>query len=277
MSDPVNSNLQPAPVVGQNATLTSALVHNTAYTALAVTALAKAVVTGDNVILLSGTNSQVAVASAPAALGATSITVNSFTANFAYPIGTLIDPTYVPVGATAPGAYISGANAVAWLAARWPQWSTLPSGAALPASDGLALAASMAVDEEGPWFGVKFIVTQEREWPQTFKYGWPNLIATPSPVLVTEQRSGTFFLDYEGVVPDQILDYVCLEYYRMASKNPLVEVDSESVTGASVKYNHWSGQRGSVPAQIDRVMAALITSFQIQSAHTDAFMNLTDV
>ena len=277
MSAPVNSNLQPAPVVGENATLTTALTRNTAYTALAVTALKVAIASDDNVTLLFGPNSQVAVASAPAALGATSVSVTSFTANFSYPIGTLVDPTYVPAPGPAPGPYLSGANAVAWLASRWPQWSTLPSGASLPASDGVALAASMAVDEEGPFFGVKFIVTQEREWPRTFKYGWPNLIATPSPVLVTEQRLGSFYLDYEGVVPEQILDYLCLEYYRMVAKNPLVEVDSEGVTGASVKYNHWSGRAGSVPAQIDRIMARLITTFQIQSAHTDSVLNLTDV
>lgn len=186
-------------------------------------------------------------------------------------------PANVPESSTAPGAYISAANAVAWLTDRWPQFSTLPNGSTLPLSEGLILTASMAVDEEGPWFGVKYVVTQEREWPRTFKYGWPNMIATPSPVLVTEQRPGTFFLDYEGVVPYQILDYVCLEYWRMLALRPDVEVTSESVTGATVHYNHWTGQKGSVPAQLDRIMAALISPFQIQSAHTDAFLNLTDV
>jgi len=183
-------------------------------------------------------------------------------------------PANVPESAIAPGAYLSASNAVAWLQSRWPQFSTMPNGSALPVAEGLVLAASMAVDEEGPWYGVKAIVTQEREWPRTFRYGWPNMIATPSPVLVTEQRAGTFFLNYESVVPDQIVDYVCLEYWRMAVMRPDIEVNSESVSGASVHYNHWTGERGSVPAQLDRIMSALLSPFQIQSAHTDAFLNL---
>lgn len=271
----VNPYQQPALIVGSNATLTAALVSGTPYTALSVVALKVAINTGDVVTLLSGSNSQTATASAPATVGATSISVNSFVANFAYPIGTLVDPTYLPESPLAPSAYISAANAVAWLSSRWPQFSTLPGGGALPVSEGVALAASMAADEEGPFYGVKFIVTQEREWPRTFKYGWPNMIATPSPVLVTEQRLGSFFLNYEGVVPEQILDYVCLEYYRMCTMRPDVEVDSETVTGASVHYNHWTGQKGSVPAQLDRMMSRLISTFQIQSAHTDAFIGLS--
>ncbi len=183
----------------------------------------------------------------------------------------------VPESSVAPGSYITAANAVANLASRYPQFSTLPNGAALPVAEGVALAASMAADEEGPFYGVKLIVTQEREWPRTFKYGWPNMIATPSPVLVTVQRPGVFFLDYEGVVPQQIVDYVCLEYYRMLAWAQNIEVDSESVSGASVKYNHWTGEKGSVPAQLDRIMSALISPFQIPSAHTDAFLNLSSV
>jgi len=266
---------QPAPIVGQNATLTSALVLNDAYASLAVSALKVAIAAGDTVTLFSGGISQTTTASAAAAAGSTTLAVNSFTANFAYPVGTLVDPTYIPESMTAPSSYISAANAVAWLTSYWPQFSTTPNGAALPVSEGLAIAASMAMDEEGPFYGVKFIVTQEREWPRTFKYGWPNMIATPSPVLVTEQRLGSFFLNYEGVVPVQLVHYLCLEYYRMAVKPQLVEVDSESVTGASVKFNHWTSEKGSVPSQLDRIMAGLITTFQIQSAHTDAFLNLT--
>lgn len=186
-------------------------------------------------------------------------------------------PANVPESLVAPGSYISAANAVAWLTNRWPQFSAMPNGESLPVSEGVALVASMALDEEGPWFGVKLFVTQEREWPRTFKYGWPNMIATPSPVLVTEQRSGTFFLNYEGVVPDQIVDYVCLEYYRMLVMRPDIEVTSESVSGASVHYNQWTGDKGSVPAQLDRIMSALISPFQIQSAHTDAFINFTNL
>ncbi len=186
-------------------------------------------------------------------------------------------PANVPESAVAPGPYISGVNAVAWLQSRWPQFSTMPDGTALPVSEGIALAASMALDEEAPFYGVKAVVTQEREWPRTFKYGWPNMIATPSPVLVTDQRPGTFFLNYEVVVPYQVVDYVCLEYYRMCVLRPDIEVNSESVTGASVHYNHWTGQKGSVPAQLDRIMSALISPFQVMSAHTDAFLNLTNL
>lgn len=183
----------------------------------------------------------------------------------------------VPESEIAPGAYLSASNIVAQLTSRYPMWSAMPNGVALPVSEGLAIAASMAVDEEGPFYGVKLIVQAEREWPRTFKYGWPNMIATPSPVLVTEQRLGSFYLNYEGVVPQQIIDYVCLEYYRMCVMQPLIEITSESISGASVHYNQWTGQKGSVPAQLDRVMSALISTFQIQSAHTDAFMNLTDL
>ncbi len=186
-------------------------------------------------------------------------------------VGANVQPAIVgvPVSSIAPGAYVAGSDVVTMLAARWEEFS-LPS-----CSDGIALAASMAVDEEGPFFGVKLLVTQEREWPRTFRYGWPNMVATPSPVLVTEQRPGIFFLDYEGVVPQQIVDWVCLEAYRMATSRPLVEVDSESVTGASVKYNHWTGAKGSVPAQIDRIQAALISPFQMPTAHESPFINFS--
>jgi hypothetical protein len=271
MSAPVNSYLQPSAIVGSNATLASALVVNTTYTSLTVTAVATAYATGANITLLSGTSSQTVTTSAPVAVGATTIAVTSFTANFAYPVGTYVDPTYTPESQVAPGPYISAKNILAWLAARWPQFSTNPNGTALPEAEGLALAASMSLDEEGPFFGVKAIVTQEREWPRTFKYGWPNMIATPSPVLITEQRAGTFFLNYEVTVPLQVVDYVCLEYYRMCVQSQLVEVTSESVTGASVHYNHWTGEKGSVPAQLDRILWSLITPFQVQSAHTNAF------
>lgn len=186
-------------------------------------------------------------------------------------------PANVPESAIAPGAYISATNAVAWLTTRWPQYSTLPGGGALPVAEGVALAASMAVDGEGPFYGVKFVVSQERQWPRTFMYGWPNLVATPSPVLVTVQRPGAFYLNYEGVVPDQIVDYVCLEYYRMLAYPSDKEINSESVSGASVHYNQWDGQKGSVPAQLDRIMSALISPFQVPSAHTDAFLNLSNI
>ena len=75
-----------------NATLSSALTSGTAYTSLPVTALLTAIASGESVVLLSGTNIQTYVASAAAAIGATSIAVNSLAANYAYPVGTYVDP-----------------------------------------------------------------------------------------------------------------------------------------------------------------------------------------
>ncbi|HVC87419.1 MAG TPA: hypothetical protein VNC40_08340 [Gaiellaceae bacterium] len=79
------------PVSLASATLTTALVSGNAVTSLAVTAIAGiAVQTGDSIIVTSGANTQTFVASAPAALGATSISVTSQNANFSYPIGSLV-------------------------------------------------------------------------------------------------------------------------------------------------------------------------------------------
>lgn len=78
-----------------NATLTTALTNGqTAITSLAVTALTTAIASGANVYLVSGGNTQTVVASSAAAVGATTIAVNSFTSNAAYPIGTAVDPAY---------------------------------------------------------------------------------------------------------------------------------------------------------------------------------------
>ncbi len=82
-----------ATVAPSNATLSAALVSGTAYTALTVTALGVAIASGANVVLVSGSNTQTFVASAAAAVGATSISVNSLAANYAYPVVTLVDPT----------------------------------------------------------------------------------------------------------------------------------------------------------------------------------------
>jgi hypothetical protein len=68
-------------------TLTTALVLSTAYTSLSVQALATNMPAGATVTLVSGANTQTTTLSAPAAAGATTINVQSFTANFAYPIG----------------------------------------------------------------------------------------------------------------------------------------------------------------------------------------------
>lgn len=70
--------------------LTTALVSGTAYTALAVNALSAAVLEGDSVIIGSGATTQVVTVSADAAKGATSISVDSFTANAAYAVGAAV-------------------------------------------------------------------------------------------------------------------------------------------------------------------------------------------
>ena len=76
-----------------NATLATALTSGTAYTSLAVTALTTAIPVGASVVLNSAGNTQTAVASAAAAAGATAISVDSFTANYSYPVGTFVGPT----------------------------------------------------------------------------------------------------------------------------------------------------------------------------------------
>ncbi len=73
--------------------LTTALTSGTAYTTLAVQALDQAVASGDSILLTSGANTQTYVASASAAVGATSISVTSQNANFSYPIGTTVQDT----------------------------------------------------------------------------------------------------------------------------------------------------------------------------------------
>lgn len=71
-------------------TLTTALVSATAYTSLAVQALSAPVQIGDSIIIGTGATTQTVTASANAAVGATSISVNSFTANAAYAVGTAV-------------------------------------------------------------------------------------------------------------------------------------------------------------------------------------------
>jgi hypothetical protein len=67
-------------------TLTTALVSGTSYTTLAVVALTAPVDVGDAVVL--GAGGQTVTASAAAAVGATTISVVSFSANAAYAVGT---------------------------------------------------------------------------------------------------------------------------------------------------------------------------------------------
>lgn len=70
------------------ATLSAALTNGSPYTSLTVTALPAALSSGQSVTLASGNNTQVVTLSANAGIGATSISVTSFNANFAYPVGT---------------------------------------------------------------------------------------------------------------------------------------------------------------------------------------------
>lgn len=78
-------------------TLTAALTSGTAYTSLAVQALTSPVASGDTITIGTGGTTQTVTASAAAAIGATTIDVNSFTANAAYAIGatvtTVADPS----------------------------------------------------------------------------------------------------------------------------------------------------------------------------------------
>lgn len=69
-------------------TLATALVSGTAYTTLAVAALAASVLVGDSIVI--GAGGQTVTASATAAIGATTIAVVSFTANAAYAVGTAV-------------------------------------------------------------------------------------------------------------------------------------------------------------------------------------------
>jgi len=84
-------------IAPSNATLSTALTSGTAYTSLSCTALGVAIASGANVVLQSGSNTQTFVAASAAAVGATSIPVNSLAANYSYPTGTYIDPTTLTV------------------------------------------------------------------------------------------------------------------------------------------------------------------------------------
>ncbi len=73
---------------GLKTQLTSALVSGTAYTTLAVESLPVAVVAGQQLVLnLNGSPTQTVTLSVAAAMGATSVSVTSFTANASYGVG----------------------------------------------------------------------------------------------------------------------------------------------------------------------------------------------
>lgn len=172
----------------------------------------------------------------------------------------------VPDDEPTPNAYISSAAAVANLSTRYGLTITEPG-------YGNVLAASMAVDEEGPFMGVKIDPTQERSWPRTFKYGWPNIVAAPSPVLVATEYSGAWYLDYEGVVPQQVVDWVCLELWRDQNLPFDREVAKETASGSSVTYTGGPGEKGGRFARIDLLQARLLSPFLMRSGHTSPFLN----
>ena len=74
--------------------LTSALSTGAAITSIPVAALpaGSSIANGLTITLTSGSNTQIVTAAASASAGATSITVASFTPNFAYPIGSTVIP-----------------------------------------------------------------------------------------------------------------------------------------------------------------------------------------
>lgn len=169
----------------------------------------------------------------------------------------------VPAGNTAPISYGSAAFFAERLSS---YWSLTPQ---RTVTDGIVLTASMALDEEGPFNGVKADPAQERQWPRTFKDGWPNIIASPTPVMIAITFPGVWPLDYELVIPQQVVDWVALECYRMCELPFEQGIDSESVTGASVKYAQPDGK--SPVGQLERIQAALLVPWQLRQGHTNAF------
>lgn len=174
----------------------------------------------------------------------------------------------VPSGTTAPLAYLSAEDGAARLLQRFGLTATL--------FEGLMIAASMAADEEGPFYGVKVNMEGDREWPRSFKFGWPNIVMVPDAMLLTEIKPGAFYLNYEGVVPDQVLDWVVLEAYRYSTQPFDKEVASESVTGASVHYMQWSASKGEVPPVLDRLQATLLSPFQMRQLRQSPWPYFTE-
>lgn len=170
----------------------------------------------------------------------------------------------VPFGASQPVSYMSPPAAAAWAESRW--------GLTINPAYGHVLAASMRLDEEGPFQGVKYDPTQERSWPRTFKYGWPNLIATPSAVMVTIEFGGAWYLNYEDVVPVQLLDWLVLQIYRNMTLPFDRAVVSESVTGASVHYAPPVSEKGGQMSELDTLQQTLIEPFLLRSGHSQPFI-----
>jgi hypothetical protein len=169
----------------------------------------------------------------------------------------------VPVAGSTPTPYISAGDAEGRLLTEFGITTSL--------SNGHVLAASMALDEEAPFEGVKFNPEQERQWPRTFMYGWPNMLGAPTPVMVSDQFAGAFYLDYEQVIPWQVVDWVCLEAYRYVTLPFERGITSESLTGASVHY----APDNSGSSMLDKIQASLLSPFLLRQVHSQPFINFT--
>ena len=88
-------------------TLTTALSTSGSTTTLHFSALVSAMSSGDSIVITSGTHTQTFTTSAAAAIGATSVSVTSQTANFAYPTGSDVNDT-THVAESAPPTSGSG-------------------------------------------------------------------------------------------------------------------------------------------------------------------------
>lgn len=170
--------------------------------------------------------------------------------------------SWSPENNTAPNSYGSAANVAQNLLTRYGITVVVGLGGL---NEGQVITASQAVDQQGPFLGVKVDATQERQWPRSFRYGWPNVVAAPTSVMIVQGFAGIFPLDYEGVVPQQILDWVSLECWRYLNMPFERAVSRESLTGASVTYDL------SQPAQIDVMQDSLIRPFQVRVGHRSPF------
>lgn len=175
-----------------------------------------------------------------------------------------------PLAGAAPQPYLSPDDATIALSSRYGITATV--------SLGHLLVASMSLDEEAPYLGVKLSPTQDRQWPRTFKYGWPNIIAAPSPIMTALSYPGAWLLDYEGVVPQQLLDWVALEAYRIVTLPFDRAVIKEAISGASVTYApEVNGTSAAAPSELDRIQQVLITPFQQRQGRMSYFPHLSRI
>ena len=174
------------------------------------------------------------------------------------------DPAHTPegVGGTlyAPLAYMAPTDAQNWLTARWPQYVPV-----FPLTEGIMLAASNALDLNSPFQGIKVNQLQEREFPRTYKIGYPNLLGSPVPVVGVSVRGGINLLNYDGVIPEQVIDWVCLEAFRQTAMPQVRGTLREAVDGASVTYGPDS--------QLDYQMFLLLQPFLSFQVSEEAWPN----